>query len=66
MGLTLKALKALYPAVPEKALVPFINDMLLDTNASPEEIASWIQGLLTGYVIAESIKSKTNDKAEEI
>ena len=62
----LKALKALYPAVPEKALVPLINDMLLDTNASPEEIASWIQGLLTGYVIAESIKSKTNDKSEEI
>ena len=62
----LKALKALYPDVPEKALVPLINDMLLDTNASPEEIASWIQGLLTGYVIAESIKSKTNNKAEEI
>ena len=62
----LKALKALYPDVLEKALVPLINDMLLDTNASPEEIASWIQGLLTGYVIAESIKSKTNDKAEEI
>ena len=62
----LKALKALYPDVPEKALVPLINDMLLDTNTSPEEIASWIQGLLTGYVIAESIKSKTNDKAEEI
>ena len=62
----LKALKALYPDVPEKALVPLINDMLLDTNASPEEIASWIQGLLTGYVIAESIKPKINDKAEEI
>ena len=62
----LKALKALYPDVPEKALVPLINVMLLDTNASPEEIASWIQGLLTGYVIAESIKPKTNDKAEEI
>ena len=62
----LKALKALYPDVPEKALIPLINDLLLDANASPEEIASWIQGLLTGYVIAESIKSKTNDKAEEI
>ena len=62
----LKVLKALYPDVPEKGLVPLINDMLLDTNASPEEIASWIQGLLTGYVIAENIKSKTNDKAEEI
>ena len=60
----LKALKALYPDVPEKGLVPLINDMLLDTNASPEEIASWIQGLLTGYVIAESIKS--TNKAEEI
>ena len=62
----LKALKVLYPDVPEKALIPLINDLLLDANASPEEIASWIQGLLTGYVIAESIKSKTNDKAEEI
>ena len=62
----LKALKALYPDVPEKALIPLINDLLLDANASPEEIASWIQGLLTGYVIAESIKSKVNDKAEEI
>ena len=62
----LKALKALYSDVPEKALIPLINDLLLDANASPEEIASWIQGLLTGYVIAESIKSKTNDKAEEI
>ena len=54
----LKALKALYPDVPEKALIPLINDLLLDANASPEEIASWIQGLLTGYVIAGSIKSK--------
>ena len=62
----LKALKALYPDVPEKALVPLINDLLLDANASPEEIMSWIQGLLAGYVIAESIKSKVNDKAEEI
>ena len=62
----LKALKALYPDVPEKALIPLINDLLLDANASPEEITSWIQGLLTGYVIAESIKSKANDKAEEI
>ena len=62
----LKALKALYPDVSEKTLIPLINDLLLDANASPEEIASWIQGLLTGYVIAESIKSKTNDKAEEI
>ncbi len=61
----LKALKALYPDVPEKALIPLINDLLLDANASPEEITSWIQGLLTGYVIAESIKSKVNDKAEE-
>ena len=61
----LKALKALYPGMPEKALIPLINDLLLDANASPEEITSWIQGLLTGYVIAESIKSKVNDKAEE-
>ena len=36
----LKALKALYPDVPEKALIPLINDLLLDANASPEEIAS--------------------------
>ena len=62
----LKALKALYPDESEKALIPLINDLLLDANASPEEITSWIQGLLTGYVIAGSIKSKTNDKAEEI
>ena len=62
----LKALKALYPDVPEKALIPLINDLLLDANASPEEITSWIQGLLTGYIIAESIKSKANDNAEEI
>ena len=61
----LKALKALYPDVPEKALISLINDLLLDANASPEEITSWIQGLLTGYVIAESIKSKVNDKAGE-
>ena len=62
----LKALKALYPDVPEKALIPLINDLLLDANATPEEITSWIQGLLTGYVIAESIKSKATDNAEEI
>ena len=62
----LKAIKALYPNVSDEALVQIINNLLLDTNAMPEEIASWIQGLLTGYVIAESIKSKTNDKAEEI
>ena len=61
----LKALKALYPDVSEKTLIPLINDLLLDTNATPEEITSWIQGLLTGYVIAESTKSKVNDKAEE-
>ena len=60
----LKALKALYPDVSEKTLIPLINDLLLDANDTPEEIASWIQGLLTGYVIAESIKS--NNKAEEI
>ena len=60
----LKAIKALYPHVSNEALVPIINNLLLDSNATPEEIASWIQGLLTGYVIAESIKS--NDKAEEI
>ena len=62
----IKAIKALYPNVSDEALVPIINNLLLDANATPEEIASWIQGLLTGYVIAESIKSKTNDKAEEI
>ncbi len=62
----LKAIKALYPNVSDEALVPIINNLLLDLNATPEEIASWLQGLLTGYVIAESIKSKTNDKAEEI
>ena len=62
----LKALKALYPNVSNETLIPIINSLLLDTNASPEEITSWIQGLLTGYVIAESIKSKANDKAEEI
>ena len=62
----LKAIKALYPNVSDEALVPIINNLLLDANATPEEIASWLQGLLTGYVIAESIKSKTNDKAEEI
>ena len=62
----LKALKSLYPNVSDEALMPIINNLLLDANATPEEIASWIQGLLTGYVIAESIKSKTNDKAEEI
>ena len=61
----LNALNALYPDVSEKALIPIINDLLLDANASPENIASWIQGLLTGYVIAESTKSKVNDKAEE-
>ena len=61
----LKALKALYPNVSNETLIPIINSLLLDTNASPEEITSWIQGLLTGYVIAESIKSKVNDKAEE-
>ena len=60
----LKALKSLYPNVSDKALIPIINNLLLDANASPKEIASWIQGLLTGYVIAESIKS--NNKAEEI
>ena len=60
----LKAIKALYPNVSDEALVQIINNLLLDTNATPEEIASWIQGLLTGYVIAESIKS--NNKAEEI
>ena len=62
----LKALKALYPDVSEKTLSPLINDLLLDANATPEEITSWIQGLLTGYVIAESIKSKATDNAEEI
>ena len=62
----LKALKALYPNVSNETLIPIINSLLLDTNASPEEITSWIQWLLTGYVIAESIKSKANDKAEEI
>ena len=62
----LKAIKALYPNVSDEALVPIINNLLLALNATPEEIASWLQGLLTGYVIAESIKSKTNDKAEEI
>ena len=60
----LKALKSLYPNVSDKALIPIINNLLLDANSTPEEIASWIQGLLTGYVIAESIKS--NDKTEEI
>ena len=60
----LKALKALYPHASDEALVPIINNLLLDLNATPEEIASWLQGLLTGYVIAESIKF--NDKAEEI
>ena len=60
----LKALKALYPSVSDESLIPIINNLLLDANATPEEITSWIQGLLTGYVIAESIKS--NDKAEEI
>ena len=62
----LKALKTLYPSVSDEALIPIINRLLLDANATPEEIASWIQGLLAGYVIAESIKSKVNDKAEEI
>ena len=60
----LKALKALYPGVSDEALAPIINSLLLNANATPEEITSWIQGLLTGYVIAESIKS--NIKAEEI
>ena len=60
----LKALKALYPNVSNEALIPIINSLLLNTNASPEETASWIQGILTGYIIAESIKS--NGKAEEI
>ena len=60
----LKAIKALYPNVSDEALVQIINNLLLDTNAMPEEITSWLQGLLTGYVIAESIKF--NDKAEEI
>ena len=60
----LKAIKALYPHISDEALVPIINNLLLDANATPEEIASWIQGLLTGYVIAESIKS--NSQAEEI
>ena len=60
----LKALKALYPGVSDEALAPIINRLLLNANATPEEITSWIQGLLTGYVIAESIKS--NNKAEEI
>ena len=60
----LKALKALYPSVSDESLIPIINNLLLDSNATPEEIASWLQGLLTGYVIAESIKF--NDKAEEI
>ena len=60
----LKAIKALYPHVSDEALVPIINNLLLDANATPEEIASWLQGLLTGYVIAESIKSNIN--AEEI
>ena len=60
----LKAIKALYPNVSDEALVQIINNLLLDTNAMPEEITSWLQGLLTGYVIAESIKS--NIKAEEI
>ena len=59
----LKALKALYPGVSDEALIPIINNLLLDANATPEEIASWIQGFLTGYVIAESIKSSI--KAEE-
>ena len=62
----LKALKALYPNISNEAFIPTINSLLLDMNASPEEIASWIQGLLTGYVIAESIKSKANDNAEEL
>ena len=60
----LKAIKALYPHVSDEALIPIINTLLLDANATPEEITSWIQGLLTGYVIAESIKSNIN--AEEI
>ena len=60
----LKALKALYPSVSDEALIPIINNMLLDANSTSEEIASWIQGILTGYIIAESIKS--NIKAEEI
>ena len=60
----LKAIKVLYPHVSDEALVPIINNLLLDANATPEEIASWLQGLLTGYVIAESIKSNIN--AEEI
>ena len=51
----IKAIKALYPNVSDEALVQIINNLLLDTNAMPEEITSWIQGLLTGYVIAESI-----------
>ena len=62
----LKALKDLYPHASDEALVPIINNLLLDATATPEETASWIQGLLTGYVIAESIKSKANDNAEEI
>ena len=60
----LKALKALYPSVSDEALISIINNLLLDANATPEEIASWIQGLLTGYVIAKCIKS--NIKTEEI
>ena len=62
----LKALKALYPSVSDEALISIINNLLLDANATPEEIASWIQGLLTGYIIAESIKSKANGNEEEL
>ena len=62
----LKALKALYPNVPDDALIQITNELLLDENASPADFAAWIQGLLTGYVIAESIKSKTNGNTEEL
>lgn len=61
----LKALKALYPNVSDETLIQMINKLCLDKSSGHEEFEAWIHGLLTGYVIAESINSKMNGNTEE-
>lgn len=61
----LKALKALYPNASEETLIRTVKKLCLDESSGHVEFEAWIHGLLTGYIIAESINEKTNDNTEE-
>ncbi len=62
----LKALKALYPNIPDDTLIRITNELLLDENANLSDFAAWIQGLITGYIIADSIKIQTDNGVEAL